>query len=95
MRPSKRTWKSVPGFDEYHARRDRLREERSIYRARAIAEGKMLDPNKPVDLSQAITMVGECMDMCPELERVTRIVEKDYLRAECVSGLATSLARTR
>ena len=33
-------------------------------------------------LADAITLVGTCQDMCPEFERVKRIVEKDVWREE-------------
>lgn len=45
----------------------------------------MADPDVPRDLSEAITLVGTCQEMCPEYERVTRIVQNDVRNAECVS----------
>jgi hypothetical protein len=36
----------------------------------------MADPNQPMSLKQAITPVGTCTSMCPEFERVERIVQK-------------------
>jgi hypothetical protein len=45
----------------------------------------MADPDVPRQLSEAITLVGTCQDMCPEYERVTRMVQNDVWRAEYVS----------
>ncbi|EMD36062.1 hypothetical protein CERSUDRAFT_96289 [Gelatoporia subvermispora B] len=50
---------------------------REIERKKAIAEGKMADPNVPRRLDEAITMVGTCMDMCPRIERYRR--EREHL----------------
>ncbi|KAF2490567.1 hypothetical protein BU16DRAFT_432259, partial [Lophium mytilinum] len=54
-----------------------LREQREKMRRNYIATGKMQDPEKPRSLKDAITLVGECRDMCPEFERVQRIVQND------------------
>ena len=35
----------------------------------------LADPDKPTSLANAITPVGTCQDMCPEFERVERIVQ--------------------
>ena len=53
-------------------------------KARAIAEGKMDDPNVPKRLEDAITMVGTCMDMCPRFERYRRERENNLDRWEIV-----------
>ncbi|OCH89508.1 hypothetical protein OBBRIDRAFT_756454 [Obba rivulosa] len=50
---------------------------REVERKKAIAEGKMADPNVPRRLDEAITMVGTCMDMCPRIERYRR--EREHL----------------
>ena len=42
----------------------------------AIRMGVLSDPEKPTSLKDAITPVGTCQDMCPEFERVERIVQK-------------------
>jgi hypothetical protein len=42
----------------------------------------MQDPDKPRSLDEAITLVGECADMCPEYERVQRIVQNDVWTQE-------------
>ena len=36
----------------------------------------MADPNQPTSLNKAITPVGTCISMCPEYERIERIVQK-------------------
>ena len=49
-----------------------LKKLRQAERERAIAEGKIADPNKQMRLEEAVTFVGECQDMCPEYEREER-----------------------
>jgi hypothetical protein len=44
----------------------------------------MADPDVPRALADAITLVGTCQDMCPEYERVTRMVQNDVWNAEMV-----------
>ena len=44
----------------------------------------MSDPDVPIPLSEAISLVGTCDDMCPEYERVTRIAQKDVSGPEMV-----------
>lgn len=50
----------------------------------AIKNGLMADPNQPTSLNQAITPVGTCTSMCPEFERVERIVQKMVDKSEKV-----------
>lgn len=45
----------------------------------------MADPNQPTSLNQAITPVGTCTSMCPDFERVERIVQKMVDKSEKVS----------
>lgn len=45
----------------------------------------MADPNQPTSLNKAITPVGTCDQMCPEFERVERIVQKMVDKSEKVS----------
>lgn len=66
-------------MDESQIKRAREKE-----RARAIANGFLADPNKPRTLAEAITPVGTCRDMCPEFERVERVVQNDIWTAEVV-----------
>lgn len=49
-----------------------LKAERERKRLRYIKEGKVADPDAQMQLNEAIDLVGECMEMCPELERVDR-----------------------
>jgi nuclear mRNA export protein SAC3 len=44
----------------------------------------MADPSQPISLKQAITPVGTCTSMCPEFERVERIVQKMVDKSEKV-----------
>lgn len=53
-----------------------LKNGRVEEREKAIKEGLMADPSQPTYLNQAITPVGTCTSMCPEYERVERIVQK-------------------
>lgn len=52
-----------------------LKLNREQERKDAIKNGFLADPNKPTSLAHAITPVGTCQDMCPEYERVERIVQ--------------------
>ena len=49
--------------------------DRERERKDAIKNGFLADPDKPTALAEAITPVGTCPDMCPEFERVERIVQ--------------------
>jgi hypothetical protein len=44
----------------------------------------MSDPNVKVSLEDAITFVGECLDMCPEFERHEREYQKNLADMEKV-----------
>ena len=55
---------------------------RSKVRASLIRAGLLDDPDKPKKLSEAIDFKGTCEDMCPEFEKITRIVEHDVQSAE-------------
>ncbi|KAI5290087.1 hypothetical protein KEM54_002477 [Ascosphaera aggregata] len=67
---------------DFNARYEQLKVDRAAERTEAIAMGHMTDPNERTLLSQAITPVGTCTEMCPEFERVERIVQKMVDRAE-------------
>jgi len=47
----------------------------------------MADPNQPTSLNRAITPVGTCTEMCPEFERVERIVQKMIDKCEKVRAI--------
>ncbi|KAJ5647299.1 hypothetical protein N7490_003671 [Penicillium lividum] len=67
---------------QYHERYDQLKVDRANKRQRAIKDGQMADPNQPTSLNKAITPVGTCTSMCPEFERVERIVQKMVDKSE-------------
>jgi nuclear mRNA export protein SAC3 len=50
---------------------------RGKVRATLIRAGLLDDPDKPKKLSEAIDFKGTCEDMCPEFEKITRIIEHD------------------
>ncbi|KAI9929905.1 hypothetical protein AWENTII_003645 [Aspergillus wentii] len=66
----------------YNDRYEQLKLDRAKEREKAIREGQMADPNQPTSLNQAITPVGTCTSMCPEFERVERIVQKMVDKSE-------------
>ena len=74
-------WKLGRGVPN-HLRK--LVKQREVERKKAIAEGKMDDPNVPKRLEDAITMVGTCMDMCPRFERYRRERENNLDKWELV-----------
>lgn len=57
-------------------------------RKEAIQNGLLSDPNKPMRLADAITVVGTCQDMCPQFERVERIVQRGVDDAEKVTQIS-------
>lgn len=58
----------LPSFQQLKQNRERERKD-------AIKDGFLADPDKPTSLANAITPVGTCQEMCPEFERVERIVQ--------------------
>ncbi|KAL4806133.1 SAC3/GANP/Nin1/mts3/eIF-3 p25 family-domain-containing protein [Aspergillus unguis] len=67
---------------KYNDRYEKLKIDRAKQRERAIKAGQMADPNQPMSLNKAITPVGTCTSMCPEFERVERIVQKMVDKSE-------------
>ncbi|KAF7716724.1 Uncharacterized protein PECH_008651 [Penicillium ucsense] len=63
-------------------RYEQLKIDRTKERQKAIRNGLMADPNQPTSLNKAIRPVGTCESMCPEFERVERIVQKMVDRSE-------------
>ncbi len=47
-----------------------------------------MDRDGPMKLEERVEKYGLCNDMCPEFERVRRIVEMDYKAAECTPETA-------
>ncbi|KAM5456202.1 actin cytoskeleton and mitosis protein [Microsporum audouinii] len=68
--------KHVDSITDYNGRYEQLKQDRAGRRVQAIKAGMMIDPDQPTTLNQAITPTGNCMEMCPEFERVERIVQK-------------------
>lgn len=71
-----------------------LKQRREVERREAIKNGFLADPDKPTSLAHAITPVGTCTDLCPEFERVERIVQNMVERAERV-GHGVGVSRRR
>ncbi|EPS34618.1 hypothetical protein PDE_09582 [Penicillium oxalicum 114-2] len=71
---------SVSG--SFQDRYEQLKLDRAKQRQQAIQDGLMADPNQPTSLKKAIRPVGTCESMCPEFERVERIVQKMVDRSE-------------
>ncbi|KAF7591252.1 hypothetical protein BBP40_001813 [Aspergillus hancockii] len=69
-------------LNSYNDRYEQLKLDRAKEREKAIRDGQMADPNQPTYLNQAITPVGTCTSMCPEFERVERIVQKMVDKSE-------------
>lgn len=59
-----------------------FREYRAKARACLIKNNCIDDPDKPKKLSEAIDFKGTCEDMCPEFEKITRIMENDVKNPE-------------
>lgn len=66
--------------------RQQLKKSRERERKDAIKNGFLADPDKPTSLANAITPVGTCQDMCPQFERVERIVQNLVDGSERVGG---------
>ncbi|KAL2374734.1 hypothetical protein RJ035_007304 [Blastomyces gilchristii] len=69
---------------DYNSRYEQLKLDRARQRTEAIKTGQMADPNQPMSLTSAITPTGTCTEMCPEFERVERIVQKMVDKSEKV-----------
>jgi nuclear mRNA export protein SAC3 len=76
----------APGDPSQKAAVEGFWQNLKAYRVRVrtclIRNGYLDDPDKPKKLSEAIDFKGTCEDMCPEFEKVTRIVEHDVQSAE-------------
>ena len=68
-----------------------LKAMRPSMRAHSIKNKLISDPEHRTDLSGAITVVGTCLDMCPEYERHEREFQKDVDDWErvCIPRLLT------
>jgi hypothetical protein len=66
-----------------------------LERTKAIKDGFLADPEKKTTLDQAITPVGTCTEMCPEFERVERMVQNMVDKSEKVGSFYTFTWRAR
>ncbi|KAL2818461.1 SAC3/GANP/Nin1/mts3/eIF-3 p25 family-domain-containing protein [Aspergillus cavernicola] len=78
----------------YNDRYEKLKIDRAKQREKAIKAGQMADPNQPTSLNKAITPVGTCTSMCPDFERVERIVQKMIDKSEKYLHPATNSLQT-
>lgn len=51
-----------------------------------------MNPEGQMRLSDSVKLIGICTDMCPEYERVRRIVEEDVKAPECVCYILWRIA---
>lgn len=63
-----------------------MRAQREIVRAKYIREGILPDPEKPTDLTEAKTLTGTCMEMCPDFEREEREFQNEGDTLEMFPG---------
>ncbi|KAK7190091.1 hypothetical protein DPSP01_007931 [Paraphaeosphaeria sporulosa] len=66
---------------EYELRFAYLKHAQAFKKQEQIAKGQM-DPDGQMDLSQSVDKHGLCEDLCPEYERVRRIVQNDVAAPE-------------
>jgi len=79
-------WPANPGSGEQRKAAENFREAYNIYREKArkclIKANLIDDPDKRRALSDALEFKGICEDMCPDWERITRIVQHDVKKEE-------------
>ncbi|KAF1966468.1 hypothetical protein BU23DRAFT_560167 [Bimuria novae-zelandiae CBS 107.79] len=68
-------------YYEYAERFAYLKHAQQYKKKEQIAAGQ-LDPDGRMNLNQSVAKYGLCTDLCPELERVRRIVQKDVAGPE-------------
>ncbi|RFU35862.1 hypothetical protein B7463_g507, partial [Scytalidium lignicola] len=77
---------STPGDPKQKSTVETFWQQSKVYRNKVrstlIRTGYLDDPDKPKKLSEAIDFKGICEEMCPEFEKITRIVEHDVQNAE-------------
>ncbi|USP75769.1 hypothetical protein yc1106_03043 [Curvularia clavata] len=75
---------STPNFapHEYQKRLNYIKAERPKIREQFIKDG-LMNPEGQMRLSDSVNLYGICEEMCPEYERVRRIVELDVKAPEC------------
>ncbi|RYP05188.1 hypothetical protein DL764_003968 [Monosporascus ibericus] len=79
-------WPANPGSTSQRKAVEKFREAYSVYREKAmkslIQAGLFDDPDKKRRLSEAINFKGICEGMCPDWDKVTRIVQHDVKKEE-------------
>ncbi|KAL7625348.1 actin cytoskeleton and mitosis protein [Parahypoxylon ruwenzoriense] len=79
-------WPTNPGSYSQRQAIEALRESHKAYREKArmslIRAGLIDDPDQKRTLDKALLFRGICEDMCPEWEKITRIVEHDIRAPE-------------
>lgn len=73
--------------------RPQLKKDKEKERIDAVKNGILADPDRPTSLANAKTPVGTCQDMCPEFERVERIVQLMVDGAEKVRNLISCVPK--
>ncbi|EUC42873.1 hypothetical protein COCMIDRAFT_102351 [Bipolaris oryzae ATCC 44560] len=75
---------NTPNFapHEYQKRLNYIKSERPKIREQFIKNG-LMNPEGQMRLSDSVKLYGICEEMCPEYERVRRIVELDVKAPEC------------
>ncbi|KAF2639044.1 hypothetical protein P280DRAFT_519883 [Massarina eburnea CBS 473.64] len=68
--------------NDYVNRLAYLRDARPRIREALVDQGLMNPPGQ-IKLEDGVRLIGACTEMCPEFERVRRIIENDYKLAEC------------
>lgn len=74
-------------WHQYQERFEYLKHAQAYKKAEQIAAGQ-LDPDGQMVLKKSVDKHGLCTDMCPELERVRRIVQKDVAGPEFTKDTA-------
>ncbi|KAJ4367018.1 actin cytoskeleton and mitosis protein [Neocucurbitaria cava] len=67
---------------DYNQRLVHIRKERPAIREQFIRD-RLMNPEGQMRLEDSVKIIGICTDMCPEFERVRRIVENDVKPPEC------------
>ncbi|KAF1947034.1 hypothetical protein EJ02DRAFT_450008 [Clathrospora elynae] len=67
---------------DYKKRLGRIKAARPQIRQQFVQDG-LMNPEGQMRLSDSVKLYGLCTDMCPEFERVRRIVEEDVKMPEC------------
>ncbi|KAG9196050.1 hypothetical protein G6011_01171 [Alternaria panax] len=75
---------TTPSFapHEYQKRLQHIKAERPKIREKFVRDG-LMNPEGQMRLVDSVKLYGLCQDMCPEYERVRRIVELDVKAPEC------------